>query len=97
MPDGEVRVVERLLAGDALRGVEVEQLREEVGVHKKRRVETFDALVKAQAEAGTGGRMAQYRKLISAGCGGVSPDEVDHVVKMLAEVRVSRLPMMVVR
>lgn len=65
-----------------------EQLRNEVNVHKKRRVETFDNLVKAQAEAGTGGRMAQYRKLISAGCGGVSPSEVDNVVKMLVEVRV---------
>ncbi|GJE84694.1 apses-domain-containing protein [Phanerochaete sordida] len=69
---------------DALKA-QCEQLRDEVAVHKKRRVETFDALVKAQAEAGTGGRMAQYRKLISAGCGGVSPGEVDNVVKMLAE------------
>ena len=30
VPDSEVRVVERLLAGDALRGVEVEHLREQV-------------------------------------------------------------------
>lgn len=62
-----------------------EQLRNEVSTHKKRRIEAFDALVRAQEEAGTGGRMAQYRKLISAGCGGVPPSEVDNVVKMLAE------------
>lgn len=71
---------------DALRA-QCEQLREELAVHKRRRVETFDTLVKAQAEAGTGGRMAQYRKLIGAGCGGVAPSDVDNVVKMLVEVR----------
>ena len=65
---------------------ECEKLRQELEVHKKRRIETVDTLVKAQAEAGTGGRMAQYRKLISAGCGGVPPNEVDNVVKMLVEV-----------
>lgn len=66
---------------------ECEKLRQELEVHKKRRVGTVDTLVKAQAEAGTGGKMAQYRKLISAGCGGVPPNEVDNVVKMLVEVR----------
>lgn len=64
---------------------ECETLRQELEVHKKRKIEMVDELVKAQAEAGTGGRMAQYRKLISAGCGGVAPSEVENVVKMLVE------------
>jgi transcription factor MBP1 len=67
---------------------ECEQLRVELGAHKRRRVETVETLVRAQEEAGTGGRMAQYRKLIGAGCGGVKPEEVDNVVKMLVEVHI---------
>lgn len=47
----------------------------------------FDELVAFQAEAGTGGRMSEYRRLIGAGCGGVPPSEVDQVLGMLLEVR----------
>ena len=47
----------------------------------------FEELVTFQAEAGTSGRMGEYRRLIAAGCGGVSPSEVDHVLGMLLEVR----------
>ena len=63
-----------------------EALRSELVAHKKRRLESFDDLVKAQAESGTGGRMSEYRRLIGAGCGGVPPGEVDNVVTMLLEV-----------
>lgn len=70
---------------DAIRK-QCEQLREELADRKKRRAGTFETLVQAQAEAGTGGRMSKYRRLIGAGCGGVSPDDVDSVVKMLLEV-----------
>ncbi|KAI0952039.1 hypothetical protein AcV7_007963 [Taiwanofungus camphoratus] len=70
---------------DAVRE-ECEKLRKELVVHKKRRKEKFEELVKFQAEAGTGGRMAEYRRLIGAGCGGVSPGEVDNVLGMLLEV-----------
>ncbi|KAI0698921.1 apses-domain-containing protein [Cytidiella melzeri] len=62
-----------------------DELRSEVAAHKKRRLDDFAGLVKAQAEAGTGGRMSEYRRLIGAGCGGVSPGEVDNVVTMLLE------------
>ncbi|KAF8897199.1 hypothetical protein BD779DRAFT_1489482 [Infundibulicybe gibba] len=65
-----------------------EALREEVLHHRKRRKETFDDLVGFQAEAGTGGRMGEYRRLIGAGCGGVPPAEVDHVLGMLLEVSI---------
>jgi transcription factor MBP1 len=61
-------------------------LREEVMQHRKRRKITFDELVRFQAEAGTGGRMGEYRRLIGAGCGGVPPGEVDNVLGMLLEV-----------
>ncbi|OBZ71921.1 Cell division cycle-related protein res2/pct1 [Grifola frondosa] len=71
---------------------ECEKLREELQVHKKRRVEAFDELVKFQAEAGTGGRMAEYRRLIGAGCGGVPPGEVDSVLGMLLETLESEEP-----
>ena len=65
---------------------ECERLRKELAGHRARRKDMFDHLVKFQAEAGTGGRMAEYRRLISAGCGGIPPEEVDGVVGMLLEV-----------
>ncbi|KAI0334808.1 apses-domain-containing protein [Cubamyces sp. BRFM 1775] len=64
---------------------ECEKLWEELAGHRTRRKDMFDRLVKFQAEAGTGGRMTEYRRLISAGCGGISPEEVDGVVGMLLE------------
>jgi transcription factor MBP1 len=64
-----------------------EALREELTQRRKRRKEMFDEFVRFQAEAGTGGRMADYRRLIAAGCGGIPPSEVDGVVSMLLEVR----------
>ena len=66
---------------------ECERLRGELTGYRTRRKDKFDQLVKFQAEAGTGGRMAEYRRLISAGCGGIPPEEVDGVVGMLLEVR----------
>lgn len=70
---------------DAIRE-QCEKLREELAVHKKRRLDSFNELVKFQAEAGTGGRMADYRRLIAAGCGGIPPGEVDGALGMLLEV-----------
>jgi transcription factor MBP1 len=64
-----------------------EALREELSQRRKRRKEMFDEFVRFQAEAGTGGRMTEYRQLIAAGCGGIPPSEVDGVVSMLLEVR----------
>lgn len=61
-------------------------LREEIAQHRKRRKVMFDELVTFQAEAGTSGRMGEYRRLIGAGCGGVPPSEVDQVLGMLLEV-----------
>lgn len=63
-----------------------EALRGDIMQHRKRRKENFDGLVNFQAEAGTSGRMGEYRRLIGAGCGGVPPSEVDHVLGMLLEV-----------
>ena len=62
-------------------------LREEIQQQRKRRKTSFEELVRCQAEAGTGGRMSEYRRLIGAGCGGVPPAEVDQVLGMLLEVR----------
>ncbi|KIJ70466.1 hypothetical protein HYDPIDRAFT_105198 [Hydnomerulius pinastri MD-312] len=62
-----------------------ESMKEELGHRHKRRKELFDELTAFQAEAGTGGRMAEYRRLIGAGCGGVPPSEVDHIIGMLLE------------
>ncbi|KAI0829407.1 apses-domain-containing protein [Trametes gibbosa] len=64
---------------------ECERLREELAGHRTRRKDMFDKLVKFQAEAGTDGRMTEYRRLISAGCGGIPPEDVDGVVGMLLE------------
>ncbi|KAI0069115.1 apses-domain-containing protein [Artomyces pyxidatus] len=68
---------------------ECEALREELGRRRKRRKEMFDEFVRYQAEAGTGARMADYRRLIAAGCGGLAPAEVDGVLGMLLEVGAS--------
>lgn len=75
----------------ALQGVsglvaESEGLREDIGVLRTRRKDAFDGFVRLSAEAGTGGKMAEYRRLIGAGCGGVPPDEVDNVIGVLLEV-----------
>ncbi|KAH6915200.1 transcription factor [Coprinopsis sp. MPI-PUGE-AT-0042] len=64
---------------------ECEALRGELTQARKRRKTMFDELVTFQAEAGTSGRMSDYRRLISAGCGGVDPSEIDHVLGMLLE------------
>ncbi|KAJ7688387.1 apses-domain-containing protein [Mycena rosella] len=67
-------------------------LRQDVEQFRKRRKGTFDELVSFQAEAGTSGRMGEYRRLIGAGCGGVPPSEVDHVLGMLLETLESEEP-----
>ncbi|KAG6831865.1 hypothetical protein H0H92_006982 [Tricholoma furcatifolium] len=69
-----------------------EALREDLGQLRKRRKTTFEELVSFQAEAGTSGRMADYRRLIGAGCGGLSPSEVDQVLSMLLETLESEEP-----
>ncbi|KAK7471007.1 Transcription factor mbp1 [Stygiomarasmius scandens] len=69
-----------------------EALRGEITQHRKRRKQLFDHLVSFQAEAGTSGRMAEYRKLIGAGCGGIPPSEVDQVLGMLLETLESEEP-----
>ena len=63
-----------------------EALREEIAQYRGRRKLMFNELVTFQAEAGTSGRMSEYRRLIGAGCGGVPPSEVDQVLGMLLEV-----------
>lgn len=65
---------------------ECEKLRSEVLGFKRRRLESFDELVRFQTEAGTSGKMADYRRLIATCCGGVSIGEVDNVLGMLLEV-----------
>ncbi|TFK29247.1 transcription factor [Coprinopsis marcescibilis] len=62
-----------------------EVLRDDILQSRKRRKAMFDELVTFQAEAGTSGRMSEYRRLISAGCGGVDPSEIDSVLGMLLE------------
>lgn len=61
-------------------------LRDEIVQHRKRRKQAFEELVTFQAEAGTSGKMGEYRRLIGAGCGGIPPSEVDGVLGMLLEV-----------
>lgn len=63
-----------------------EALRTEILQHRVNREKAFEEFVKYQAEAGTGGRMSEYRRLIGAGCGGIPPTEVDNVVGLLLEV-----------
>ncbi|KAF8709705.1 KilA-N, partial [Rhizoctonia solani] len=60
-------------------------LRVEIGKLRTRRHGLFDEFVRQQADSGTSGRMAEYRRLISAAAGGVPTQEVDSVVPMLLE------------
>lgn len=63
-----------------------DQLRTEIMEYRERKKAMFSEVVAFQAEAGTSGRMSEYRRLIGAGCGGVPPSEVDQVLGMLLEV-----------
>jgi len=63
---------------------ECEVLREDLARHRKRRKEVFDGFVRFQADAGTGGRMNDYRRLIAAGVAS-APSEVDGALGMLLE------------
>ncbi|KAI0317745.1 hypothetical protein OF83DRAFT_1262895 [Amylostereum chailletii] len=67
-------------------------LREELVQHRKRRKEMFGEFVRAQADAGTGGKMNEYRRLIAAGCGGIPPVEVDGTLSLLLESLESEEP-----
>ncbi|KAF9518412.1 hypothetical protein BS47DRAFT_1338344, partial [Hydnum rufescens UP504] len=62
-----------------------EELRTQIAEYRAKREESFREYVKYQAEAGTGGRMSEYRRLIGAGCGGIPPMEVDSVAGLLLE------------
>ncbi|KAF8509437.1 hypothetical protein BU17DRAFT_77854 [Hysterangium stoloniferum] len=62
-----------------------EVLRMDLLQHRTMRMQNFDTLITQQAEAGTGGRMPEYRRLIGAGCGGVPTTEVDNVLGLLLE------------
>jgi len=70
-----------------------EALRTEVERARKRRKVLFDDLVSSQAEAGV--RISDYRRLVSAACGGVDPSEVDNVVGMMLESLETEDPSMV--
>ena len=61
-------------------------LRSELEESKTKKTRLIDELATLQAESGTGGRMAQYRRLISSGCGGMALSEVDDNLTMLLEV-----------
>nr|XP_031858791.1 uncharacterized protein CI109_005744 [Kwoniella shandongensis]KAA5525863.1 hypothetical protein CI109_005744 [Kwoniella shandongensis] len=64
---------------------EEERLRWEIEEKRRRRGELVRRYVKAQTEAGTSEQIAKYRRLISAGCGGISVNEVDDVMNQLLE------------
>ena len=64
-----------------------ESLRIEIGRLQQKRREGFDSFVKQQAEAGTGGKMNEYKKLIAAGCGSMAPSEVETVIDTLLQAR----------
>ena len=65
---------------------ECQALRKELEESRKKKIEVIDELATLQAESGTGSRMAQYRRLISAGCGGMALTEVDDSLTTLLEV-----------
>ncbi|EJD00823.1 apses-domain-containing protein [Fomitiporia mediterranea MF3/22] len=62
-----------------------QELRADLVQSRTRRSEMFEQLATLQAEAGTQGRMAQYRRLLSAGCGGMPQAELDDALAMLLD------------
>ena len=62
-----------------------DHLREEIIEYRKRRKTMFDDFVAFQTEAGTTGRMGEYRRLIASG-GSFRPSEVDQILGVLLEV-----------
>lgn len=64
-----------------------EELKGDIEALRTERRQGFDIFVELSAEAGTGEKMNEYRRLIGAGCGGVPASEVDNVVGVLLEVR----------
>nr|ODN96854.1 transcription factor [Cryptococcus depauperatus CBS 7855] len=75
LPTGGVEVIQ----------AEEEKLRWEIEEKRKRRAELVERFIKAQTEAGTSDQIAKYRKLISAGLGGVYTNEVDELMNQLLE------------
>jgi transcription factor MBP1 len=63
-----------------------DSLRREIAQLQQRARGNFESFVKHHAEAGTGGRMTEYKRLIAAGCGTLSPADVDSVIDILLEV-----------
>lgn len=68
-----------------------EAIRTEINKLSVQRVELFENFVSQQAEAGTGGKMNEYKRLIAAGCGGMSVSEVAEVIDSLYEVSFGKL------
>jgi len=62
------------------------ELRAELQNLQRQQVTLLEEYAKAHAESGTGARMADYRRLISAGLNNVSPEEVDDIIPKLLEV-----------
>jgi len=62
------------------------ELRVEVQNLQRQQGALLEEYAKAQAESGTGARMADYRRLISAALDDVAPEEVDDIVPILLEV-----------
>ncbi|EIN10385.1 transcription factor [Punctularia strigosozonata HHB-11173 SS5] len=69
-----------------------DKLKEEIMAQRKRRKVAFEEIVRYQGDAGTQGKMAEYRRLIGAGLG-VPAGEVDNVVGVLLEALESDEPM----
>ncbi|RXK39938.1 transcription factor [Tremella mesenterica] len=70
--------------GMGYQGENEETLRWHLEEKRKRRVDLVRRYVKAQAEAGTSDKIAQYRRLISAGSGNtISPSDVDGMMTQL--------------
>jgi len=61
-------------------------LRAELQNLQRQQAALLEEYAKAQAESGTGARMADYRRLISAALNDVAPEDVDDLVPTLLEM-----------
>lgn len=83
--DGEKMLARLAMASDSPEA-EAQTLTARVEELKAKRNALFNKFIESAREQGTGKTMAAYRRLISAGCGGIAQEEVDNVVSALCEL-----------
>ncbi|KAL9939405.1 hypothetical protein V8E36_001222 [Tilletia maclaganii] len=90
-PASDVKKARHFLESDPSRteldlNAQLQALKKQLEDVRQRRSKLITTFITRAREQGTGKVMASYRRLISAGCGGLAKNEVDAVVGILCEL-----------